>query len=208
MAGTWVNVGSGLQTREGFENLDNSPFLRLAPVAPLISAALPRRYRTLVHDFARARRRGLVRRYDCTKPLPYQDGTVDHLLCSHMLEHLPVETVEKMLADFHRVLRPGGTLHVIVPDFRRMTEKYIRGEMTADEYQDWLIFHPRAAKSLRRRLVDTAGTFGLSHIWHYDAASGGARLESLGFSVHDFLETPSSDYRAEDDESLHLYATA
>ena len=207
MSPRWVNVGSGPQMIQGFESLDDSLFLRLAALGPL-TRILPRAYREPIGRYARARAEGLVRRHDCTKPLPYALGTVDHILCSHMLEHVPASTMEHMVADFHRVLRPGGTLHVIVPHFRRFTEKYVRGEMSADDYQDWLLFHPRADKSRRRKVAELTGNFGLSHLWQYDAKSGRERLEAAGFTVSEEMRTPSTGYRSDDESSLHLYGIA
>jgi predicted SAM-dependent methyltransferase len=203
-----VNVGSGLQMREGFENLDNSPFLWLAPFAPVTRWLLPLRYHEPIGRYAQARRKGAVKRHDCTKPLPYDAHTVDHILCSHMLEHVPADTMVQMLADFHRVLRPAGSLHVIVPHFRRFTERYVRGELNADEYQDWLLFQRRTGTTRRARVAELFGSFGFLHVWQYDADTGTQRLEQAGFTVKYEMDTPSTGYRADDDSSLHLYAIA
>lgn len=43
-------------------------------------------------------------------------GTFDVLYCSHALEHLYPHDVGKALAEFRRVLKPGGALVVFVPD--------------------------------------------------------------------------------------------
>lgn len=46
-------------------------------------------------------------------PLPFESGTFDTILCSHVLEHVasPMITV----AEFNRILKVGGYLIVIVP---------------------------------------------------------------------------------------------
>jgi predicted SAM-dependent methyltransferase len=43
-------------------------------------------------------------------------GTFDRIYCSHMLEHLYPYDVPRALAEFHRVLVPGGQVLLIVPD--------------------------------------------------------------------------------------------
>lgn len=48
--------------------------------------------------------------------LPLADGTLDYLCSSHVLEHLPDPLAA--LHEWHRVLRPGGWLYLVVPDQR------------------------------------------------------------------------------------------
>ena len=43
-------------------------------------------------------------------------GMYDVIYCSHSLEHLYPHEVPKTLAEFHRVLKPGGRAIVLVPD--------------------------------------------------------------------------------------------
>ena len=47
--------------------------------------------------------------------LPLADQSVDRLICSEVLEHIP--DYPKMLQEIRRVLKPGGTLAVSVPSF-------------------------------------------------------------------------------------------
>jgi len=49
-------------------------------------------------------------------PLPFKDESFDHILCSHFLEHLPAGDVTiHLMNECHRILKPGGTMHVEVP---------------------------------------------------------------------------------------------
>ncbi|GAA4793249.1 hypothetical protein GCM10023200_31320 [Actinomycetospora chlora] len=48
--------------------------------------------------------------------LPRPDGSVDRVLSSFMFHHLPPDEQHAMLAEAHRVLRPGGSLHLADPD--------------------------------------------------------------------------------------------
>jgi SAM-dependent methyltransferase/uncharacterized protein YbaR (Trm112 family) len=50
------------------------------------------------------------------RALPLADGTLDYLCSSHVLEHLPDPIAA--LHEWHRVLRPGGLLYLVVPDKR------------------------------------------------------------------------------------------
>ena len=52
-----------------------------------------------------------VRRGDVAE-LPWEDGSFDRILCGDVIEHLDPEHGRRALAEFHRVLRPGGRLLV------------------------------------------------------------------------------------------------
>lgn len=47
-------------------------------------------------------------------------GPYDSIWCCHALEHLTPMDVMKALAEFHRVLRPGGIAMIIVPDLENV----------------------------------------------------------------------------------------
>jgi ubiquinone/menaquinone biosynthesis C-methylase UbiE len=45
--------------------------------------------------------------------LPYPDGSVDRVLSSFMFHHLPPDEQQAALREAHRVLAPGGRLHLL-----------------------------------------------------------------------------------------------
>ena len=49
-------------------------------------------------------------------PLAYPDNSVDEIRASHVLEHFPFADVPLVLADWARVLKPGGRMRIAVPD--------------------------------------------------------------------------------------------
>lgn len=57
-------------------------------------------------------------------PWPWVDESVDEIHCSHFVEHLPMVEVEgkdlffKFFDECHRILKPEGTMTVIVPNAR------------------------------------------------------------------------------------------
>ena len=63
----------------------------------------------------KALRRGLAVQFDrgTAGDLPYADGSVDRVLSSLMLHHVPADEKPRALAEVRRVLAPGGELHLV-----------------------------------------------------------------------------------------------
>lgn len=54
--------------------------------------------------------------WDAARGIPLPDRWVHGVFCEHMIEHLPLEQARRLLAEFHRVLKPGGVARISVPD--------------------------------------------------------------------------------------------
>ncbi len=78
-----INIGSGKDRRVGFINLDIDP-----EVKP---------------DITR----------DIEKGLPFDDNSVDEIVCSHTLEH--IRDLSFVLREFYRVSKPGAKIKITVP---------------------------------------------------------------------------------------------
>ena len=93
--------------------------------------------------------------------LPFHDHSLDYVVASHVLEH--VANPVAALAEWYRVVRPGGIIYCVVPDRRRtwdqpraltpvahLLEDYLRGTTACDpthidefaEGIDWARYHP------------------------------------------------------------------
>jgi predicted SAM-dependent methyltransferase len=52
------------------------------------------------------------------------EGTIEVVYACHVLEHFLRREVPRVLREWHRVLQPGGTLRLSVPDFAALVEVY------------------------------------------------------------------------------------
>lgn len=204
----WLNVASSDQFLPGFVNLDNSPFLRLLPFYRVLRPILPDKYRTMFGRYKNAASQAQFIPRDCRKPIPLPDSSVDHILCSHFIEHVKATEAKMIIADFFRVMKEGASLHLIVPDLLTAAEIYVAKRddpEAADQFQRDLILHFETRDSFRLRLLQFMGGFGLTHQWMYDAESLRQRLLDVGFEVVDKDVSPSENFR-KGDGSLHIVA--
>ncbi len=204
----WLNVASSTGVLEEFVNLDNHIFLHTLYLYPRFKSIIPRKYWEHYDQFIQARNKALLIRHDCRKPLFFPDNSADHILCSHFLEHVFPDEMETIIKDFYRVLKVGGTLHVIVPDLQLLAKQYLlkssQGEpCAADEFIKNSILSKNTRGSFKFRLLEFLGGFGLQHHWMYDYSSMATKLQNIGFSIMKANETPSKQYRI-NDGSVHV----
>jgi predicted SAM-dependent methyltransferase len=58
-------------------------------------------------------------------PLPYKDGEVDRIFLFHVIEHISESFHFKLLSEFHRVLKPEGSVTIAYPEFVKCAQNYI-----------------------------------------------------------------------------------
>lgn len=93
--------------------------------------------------------------------LPFEDNSFDFILCNHVLEHIPDD--EKAMKELYRVLSPGGTAILQIPqDLRR-----------AETFEDDTITNPKE----RARIF---GQYDHVRVYGRDFFD---KLRSIGFKV-------------------------
>jgi SAM-dependent methyltransferase len=126
-----------------------------------------------------------VRYLDLRKKLGFPSSSVDAVYASHVLEHLYRDEARCLVAECHRVLKPGGVLRLAVPNLRFYAERYLASERpeAADDFVRSLLL--RSEEALRNpllRFYQLCGGDFHSHKWMYDPASLALVLRSAGFS--------------------------
>lgn len=74
--------------------------------------------------------------------LPYEPGTVSEIYAGHILEHFTFEDGQKALRYWLSLLKPGGKISVVVPDYDFLVKEYVKN-MTPDkliEFNDTYIY--------------------------------------------------------------------
>ena len=208
----WLNVASSTFVINEYINLDNHIFLRFLKVFLFFSFIMNKGHKEYINNFLNAKKTARLLIHDARKRLKFPDNSIDHILCSHFLEHIFPNESEFVLNDFLRCLKPGGTLHIIVPDINQYVKQYIidsenesTKEIAADNLITSTILTRNQRGSFRFRVLEFLGGSGLNHRWMYDYHSMKKKIIDVGFDIIDGGETPSHNYR-KNDGSVHIFA--
>ena len=105
--------------------------------------------------------------------IPLPDGVADEVMAIHLVEHLLPWEVESTLAEWHRLLAPGGALVLEMPDLIKCCRNIFEGRTNGK--------HPNQ--------IGMWGLFGddrlqdpyMLHRWAYTFATLSPIVESVGF---------------------------
>lgn len=75
--------------------------------------------------------------WDLRKGIPFPDESVDAIYSSHLFEHLTFHQGQAVLAESIRVLKPGGTFSICVPNARIYIEGYLGLREIPQGYFGW-----------------------------------------------------------------------
>jgi predicted SAM-dependent methyltransferase len=112
-------------------------------------------------------------------PLPWPDDSATEIWAGHFLEHLDRGRGAELLAEAYRILVPGGTLGVVVPDFREVARRYVQGEDAPFLWVDGM--HDMRNLDELCHFVLFSDCQTSHHQWAYDLASLKRALERAGF---------------------------
>jgi len=117
----------------------------------------------------------------------YEDGTVDEIRASHILEHYQRSHVPYVLAEWARVLKLGGVLKVAVPNFDWVCQQQAEGKGSSRLLEAYVLggqvskhdYHKSAFTSEQLRQELQAAGFTSIEPWESDADDCSALPVSL-----------------------------
>jgi SAM-dependent methyltransferase len=113
---------------------------------------------------------------DALEFLAHHPGAFDGIYCSHFVEHLPVDAVERLLQLLAAALRPGGRLVLVFPD-----PESIRSQLLGF-WRD-----PEHVRFYHPDLIELMGlAHGLDCVWH-------SHRDAAAHAVVPFPASPSID---------------
>jgi SAM-dependent methyltransferase len=109
------------------------------------------------------------------------DASVDAVYSSHNIEHVYAHEVPLALAEFHRVLKPGGFVMILTPNLQGVAEAVAKGNLEGTLFVSSA--GPIAALDILygHRASIAAGNHFMSHKTGFTAETLGAKLKQVGF---------------------------
>ncbi len=69
---------------------------------------------------------------DAKTTMGFSDGSAEIIVSHHQLEHVELSEADNQIREWHRLLSPGGSLLVFVPDMRALATSWLEGRI--DDY--------------------------------------------------------------------------
>lgn len=139
--------------------------------------------------------------WDLRYGIPFGDGTVDKVYSSHLFEHLPYGDGQKLLAEALRVLKPGGTFSIVVPNARLYVEHYMGIRELPPEFFGWT---PALNSTTRIDALNYVAYMAGEHKYLFDQENLLHILSAVGFENVGAREfDPETDLAERDYESLY-----
>mgnify|MGYP000938639507 CR=1 FL=1 len=107
----------------------------------------------------------------------FNESSADEIKLRHVLEHVPPDDARTALREFHKVLRPGGFVRIIVPDLVFHARQLLGQVKSSAEDQRRHVW----ASLYGWRRTDLGGDAHDAHHWGYDEQELRTFLEAAGF---------------------------
>ncbi len=206
-----VNLGCGKTPTLGWINLDNSPAIKIAnsPLIFRICKILGLLNAEQIQNIEWNKKNNIIFG-DASKRFPLDGNSIEIIYTSHMLEHLSQGSVENVLKEARRVLKPGGIIRIAVPDLKIIMEEYFQSE-DANFCMERLMVQPPPINTLRQKLKLLLVGYR-HHQWMYDGNSISKMLVMHGFKDVEIMEAGHSkisnpgilDLREREGESVYV----
>lgn len=139
--------------------------------------------------------------WDLRRGIPFSDGRVESIYSSHLLEHMPFADGQALLAEAYRVLAPGGTISICVPNAEMYLRAYTEGQQLPSDFFTW---SPAVNGTTQIDMVNYVAYMGGAHAYMFDIENLICRLELVGFTqVHERAFDPAVDLQERAFESIY-----
>lgn len=121
---------------------------------------------------------------DMRRPMPLADGSVGRILAEHVVEHMDFRAdVPEAFQEWHRLLKKGGVLRIVVPDARRFLEAYVLGDPAIWRDLGWDVDDLPDDIFTPMHVINHIFHQSGEHLFAYDFETLDWALRQAGFSI-------------------------
>ena len=168
----YVQYGCGFSAPSGWGNFDASPTLRFERL-PFIGKLYTKNQSRFPVN---------VEYGDIVGGLPIAPGQCDGVYCSHILEHLSLNCFRDALHNTHKIMSPGATFRLVLPDLEFLCSSYLNNP----QHESALLFmretylgHEKRERGIKALAASLLGNS--QHLWMWDFKSINIELSNVGF---------------------------
>lgn len=138
--------------------------------------------------------------YDMRRPLPFKDNQVRRILAEHVIEHIDFrDDIPNVFKEFHRILQPGGTVRIIVPDAERFLSAYTHRSEREFADLDWDLGNMPSDIYTPMHIINHIFHQGGEHLFAWDFETMAFALKRAGFDA-----IKKQSFRVSDDPDLAI----
>ncbi len=143
--------------------------------------------------------------WDLRLPIPLSDNSVSKIYSSHLFEHLTYSQGQALLKESIRLLKPGGTFSICVPNARIYVEHYLGIREVPQDYFGW---KPANNNTTSIDAINYVAYMDGEHKYMFDQENLLHILTHAGFQdVKERDFDPETDRAERDYESLYAIGT-
>jgi predicted SAM-dependent methyltransferase len=108
---------------------------------------------------------------------PIETSSLEGIYTEHCLEHIPFSSTKDNLKEFYRMLKPGGTVRIAVPDGELFIDMYLKAR-NGEPYE---IPHEEELAEPTPMMVLNKVARGYGHLFLFDFDTFKYLMEEIGF---------------------------
>jgi len=108
---------------------------------------------------------------------PIDKESIQGIYTEHCLEHIPFQSTKDNLEEFYRILKPGGTVRIAVPDGELFIDLYLK----ARNNEPYIIPYAAELAQPTPMMILNRVARGYGHLFLYDFETFKYMMEEVGF---------------------------
>lgn len=124
--------------------------------------------------------------------IDYPDNTFDEICARDILEHITWRKTDEVLAEWYRVLKPGGKIYIQSPNLVGWALAIVHNKCSFHHAMEHIFAHQ-----------DNPGNF------HYTGFSKDylqEKMSKVGFKDFEHIDEERKIYKTDDDSNVHIHA--